>query len=206
LLFISVAVTVNLATDRLLAYLETTGKSEIQSAMTGMLVLILILYALLIAIPFVPGVEIGLFLLIALGAPVAPFVYLATLAGLLTSFILGRFVQISSMCRLLDGIGLQRACTFMETIDGLDQRERLSLIKERLPQWVGPGLLRYRYLIIAVGINIPGNVLIGGGGGIALMAGLSRIFTPVATIVTIAIAISPVPLAVYAFGTGILTP
>lgn len=206
LLLISVAVGANLVADQIIAYLQTSGSAEIQAVITGMLVLILVLYAILIAIPFVPGVEIGLFLLIAFGAPVAPFVLLATITGLSASFILGRFMPISSMCRLLDGIGLKRVCIFMERIEELDPQERLLLITERLPLWIGPNLMRYRYLVIAVGLNVPGNVLIGGGGGIALMAGLSRIFSPMATILTIAVAVSPVALAVYAFGAGILTP
>ncbi len=203
---ISVAVGTNLAANRMLAYVQTSGSAEIQTATTEMLVLILILYAILIAIPFVPGAEIGLFLLITLGAPVAPYVYLATIIGLSASFLVGRFVPISGMCRLLDSIGLRRTCAFMQRIERLDQNERLPLVQERLPTWIGPGLVRYRYIAIAVALNVPGNALIGGGGGIALMAGLSRTFSPTVTLLTITVAVSPVALAVYVFGAGILTP
>jgi hypothetical protein len=174
--------------------------------MTGMLVLTLLFYATLIAIPFVPGVEIGLFLLIAFGAPVAPYVYLATLSGLTASFLVGRYLPISSMCRLLGGVGLKSACAFMQRIETLGQRERLLLVQEWLPAWIGPGLVRYRYIAVAVGLNVPGNALVGGGGGIVLLAGLSRTFSPTVTILTIAAAVSPVALAVYIFGAGILTP
>ncbi len=190
----------------MLAYLGATGSSELQSAMAGMLVLTLIVYSVLIATPFVPGVEIGLFLLVTLGAPVAPYVYLATLTGLSASFLVGRFVPVSQTCRVLRGVGLHRACSIMLRVDALDQDKRLALIGDHSPAWIGTGLLRYRYLVIALGLNLPGNALIGGGGGIALMAGLSRIFSPMATILTIAVAVSPVTLAVYAFGTGVLSP
>ena len=203
---VAFAIGANLAVNWMLAYLGATGSSELQAALAGMLVLTLIVYGVLIAIPFVPGVEIGVFLLITLGAPVAPYVYLATLTGLSASYLVGRFVPVSQMCRLLGGIGLHRACAFMLRVDALDQDKRLALIKDHAPAWIAPSLLRYRYLVIALGLNLPGNALIGGGGGIALMAGLSRIFSPLATILTIAVAVSPVALAVYAFGTGILTP
>jgi len=203
---VAFAIGANLAVNWMLAYLGATGSSELQAALAGMLVLTLVAYGVLIAIPFVPGVEIGVFLLVALGAPVAPYVYLATLAGLSASYLVGRFVPVSQMCRLLGVIGLHRACAFMLRVDALDQDKRLALIKDHTPAWIGPSLLRYRYLVIALGLNLPGNALIGGGGGIALMAGLSRIFSPLATILTIAVAVTPVTLAVYAFGTGVLAP
>jgi hypothetical protein len=205
-LLISVAVFANLAVGRVLVHLGAAGSAEIQTAMTGMFILTLLFYAILIAIPFVPGVEIGLFLLITLGAPVAPYVYLATLTGLSASFLVGRYLPISSICRLLGGVGLQRACVFMQRIESLGQRERLLLVQEWLPAWIAPCLVRYRYIAVAVGLNVPGNALIGGGGGIALMAGLSRTFSPTVTILTIAAAVSPVALAVYIFGAGVLTP
>jgi len=49
-------------------------------------------------------------------------------------------------------------------------------------------------------VNMPGNSIIGGGGGIMIVAGLSGIFTPLATFVTVVIAVSPVPLAVIFLG------
>ena len=60
--------------------------------------------------------------------------------------------------------------------------------------------IRYRYVALAVAVNTPGNSIIGGGGGIMLMAGLSGIFSPLATVSTIAIAVSPVPLAMVFLG------
>jgi hypothetical protein len=51
-----------------------------------------------------------------------------------------------------------------------------------------------------VAINLPGNIVIGGGGGIALMAGLSRLFSPSGFVVTVAIATLPIPLAWLIFG------
>uniref|UniRef100_UPI004047CFA4 hypothetical protein n=1 Tax=Yoonia sp. TaxID=2212373 RepID=UPI004047CFA4 len=198
------AVVANLAGKRLLAYLESTGSTDIQAALTGMLVLTLVLYAILLAIPFVPGVEIGLFLLMTLGAPVAPYVYFATVIGLAAGFLLGRYMPTSLLCRLMGGVGLRRACAFLEYIEPLGQKERIALIQGRMPDWLGPRLVKYRYLVVAVALNVPGNALIGGGGGIALTAGLSRIFSPAATLLTIAVAVSPVALAVYVFGAGIL--
>ncbi len=59
---------------------------------------------------------------------------------------------------------------------------------------------------MALALNIPGNALIGGGGGIVLMAGISRLFRPVPFAVTLALAISPLPIAIMLFGKGIIEP
>ena len=76
---------------------------------------------------------------------------------------------------------------------------------ERLPDWLGHRLIKWRYLGLAAVINIPGNSIVGGGGGICMVAGLSRIFTPTATLVTIALAVSPVPLLIWFFGIELFT-
>jgi hypothetical protein len=47
-----------------------------------------------------------------------------------------------------------------------------------------------------VALNLPGNTLLGGGGGIALMAGLSGLYPMPAYLTTVAIAVAPVPLLV----------
>jgi len=47
---------------------------------------------------------------------------------------------------------------------------------------------------VAAAFNIPGNALIGGGGGIALVAGMSGLFRLPTYILMVAIAISPIPL------------
>jgi hypothetical protein len=60
--------------------------------------------------------------------------------------------------------------------------------------------LRHRYVALALAVNVPGNSVIGGGGGIMLMAGLSGIFAPLPTLLAIAVAVSPVPLVILLLG------
>ena len=43
---------------------------------------------------------------------------------------------------------------------------------------------------------MPGNVLIGGGGGIAMVAGLSRLYSLAGFLLAVGVAVAPVPLAV----------
>jgi len=59
---------------------------------------------------------------------------------------------------------------------------------------VVPFLLRHRYLVLAVLFNLPGNAIIGDGGGIALIAGMSRLFPFPKYVLLVCVAITPVPL------------
>ncbi len=82
--------------------------------------------------------------------------------------------------------------------------ERLSLLRLRLPDWLGRSAINFRYVSVALLVNLPGNALIGGGGGICMIAGLSRLFSTWIFALTIALAVAPVPVLVWIFGTKIL--
>ena len=58
---------------------------------------IFITYALLIALPFVPGIEIAIALLVLRGPEFALPIYLATMGGLSLAFLAGRLVPIHSL-------------------------------------------------------------------------------------------------------------
>lgn len=79
-------------------------------------------------------------------------------------------------------------------------RARLNLLFERAPSRIVPFLLRHRYIAIAVALNIPGNSVIGGGGGIAFVAGLSRLFSFPLYLLAVAIGVSPVVILFLIFG------
>jgi len=169
-----------------------------------MLVALLLVYALLIAVPFVPGIEIGLTLLAVEGAWIAPWLYLATVSGLLIAYAAGEWVPYVRLHRILADLHMRRACALLEHIQPLSRAERVILMRGRAPRWLRPFITRYRYLVMAAVINLPGNSVIGGGGGIVFLMGLSRLFRPVAVALTLSLAVMPVPLAVWAFGTDII--
>ena len=64
--------------------------------------------------------------------------------------------------------------------------------------------MRFRYVTVALAINTPGNIAVGGGGGIMLVAGLSRLFSIPAMLLVIALATAPVPLAVWVWGVDVV--
>lgn len=163
------------------------------------------LYALLLAVPFVPGAEIGITMMVMLGPPIAILVYLCTVAGLSLSFVLGRLIPIRILVRMAHDFRLDQTARLLEAIEPLNRNQRLDLLVSLSSKRFLPLLLRYRYLALAVALNVPGNYLVGGGGGIALLAGVSRIYTIHGFLLTVMIAVSPVPLAVLIFGTGFLS-
>lgn len=178
--------------------IEVMPHNEI--AVHRMILIGISVYIVLMTIPFVPGAEIGIAMLTAFGAAIAPLVYCATVAALVLSFIIGRLVPEAIVINALLALRLKRAARSVEAIQSMPPDARLkTLMSGGNPRLVQFGM-RYRYVALCLAINLPGNFLIGGGGGIALMAGLSRLFSPVYYILTIALAVAPVPLFVFLFG------
>ena len=157
-------------------------------------------YAVLLAIPFVPGAELGMSLLLMHGAAIAPFVHVSTVAGLSLAYGVGQAFATRLPCGFLARMNMPRACAFVDEMKAMTRNERLQRLKNAAPRWIGRWGLDYRYLLVALLINLPGNSLIGGGGGILMMAGMSRLFRFPALLLTIALATAPLPLAVWLFG------
>ena len=175
-----------------------------QKLMIGMLSLVLLGYALLIAVPFMPGIEIGISLLILQGAAIAPFVYAATVLGLLLAYTAGRVTPYRWLHGLLQDLRWRRACDFVEKLEPMDQSDRVAHLTARLPERARPWVTAGRYILLAGLLTLPGNAVIGGGGGISFVAGFSRLFSPAMTVVTILIAVLPVPLVIWVSGGGVL--
>lgn len=153
-----------------------------------------VLYVLLMATPFMPGIEIGLALMLLLGNKGAILIYLCTLLALSISFTIGRKIPSRFIYLLLNWLHLYKASALVRQLEPLSQQQRLELLYEKAPSRIAPFLLSHRYLAIVAVVNLPGNALIGGGGGIGLIVGLSRIIPFHAYLGVLAIAVAPVPL------------
>lgn len=141
------------------------------------------LYAVLLAVPFVPGAEIGIALMVIFGAVMALPVYVATIVALSIAFLFGRVAS-------RGGLTHTRAAV-------APARDPLAYLMTRLHTrgWLRPSR-RMRWLAVIVLINTPGNTVVGGGGGIAMAVGYSRSFTYPAFLACVAVAVAPVPAAV----------
>jgi hypothetical protein len=153
-----------------------------------------LIYVLLMAIPFMPGIEVGLLLMLMLGSKGALLVYLCTLIALSISYMIGRNIPPNLVCRFFNWLHFYKASAMVRQLEPLSPLERLALLNEKAPSRIAPFLLRHRYLSVATALNLPGNALIGGGGGIAMVIGMSKIIPFHTYIVLLAFAVAPVPL------------
>jgi hypothetical protein len=159
-----------------------------------------VFFAVLMAIPFVPGIEISLALLAVFGPKVAMAIYAATVAALALSCLIGRMLPVSLIATLFGSLGLQRAKGLVQSLQPLSAEQRLEVLIEHAPKRVVPVLLKHPYIAIMVALNVPGNAVIGGGGGIALLAGMSGLVTFPRFLATVSLAALPVPLFVVLAG------
>ena len=155
-----------------------------------------ILYMLLLSLPFVPGVELGILLMCVFGKEGVVFVYLATVAGLSLGFLIGRLVPQRWIESGLERLGYSWSCSGQSgAIEKM--ADCISAGREHIPTWLKSYLVKYRYLTIGILVNLPGNYILGGGGGISLACGTSRRISWKGFLVTIIVAVSPVPILVY---------
>ncbi len=158
------------------------------------------LYTALMAIPFVPGMEISLGLLAAFGQQVAKVIYAATVVALMISYVIGRLVPVRVIASLFQSLGQHRAERLVRRLEPLNGKQRLEILTTHAPKRIIPTLLKHRYIAVALALNLPGNAIIGGGGGIALLAGISGLFTFPRFLITVSLAVLPIPLAVMLMG------
>ena len=178
------------------------GFHEIEASLVGMqeefgvtgFVVLSTVYALALAAPFVPGVEIGLLIIALLGATGALIAYLATVGGLSLAFAIGRFMPEQRVKNFLHRVGVD---TGTDEIDAslrklLEPKPGRIAIHHRFVA----SLLRYRHLTLGLALNFPGNSILGGGGGLALLGGVSKQFKWKGFLLTVVVATSPLPILV----------
>lgn len=168
------------------------------SPMLDLLALLIVAaYIVTMALPFVPGIEIGLAIMLVFGNESIPAVYVCTQAALLLSFAVGRFVPLAALTALAGWLQLTRLHAVLGQLEPLLPDERLALMLRRAPRrWVRR-LVEHRYLALAVLINLPGNAIVGGAGGIGLVAGMSRVFSLPRYVGIMALATTPLPIMLW---------
>lgn len=150
-------------------------------------------YVVTSATPFVPGAEIGFGLILLFGARIAVLVYSGMVLALIVSFLIGRFLPPTLVARCFGYFGLVRARDLVLHVAPLRGIARLDFLTAEAPRRLVPYMLRHRYLTLILLLNIPGNSIVGGGGGIALTAGLSGLYSFPAYLGSVLIAVAPIP-------------
>jgi len=155
-----------------------------------------ILYIGLMASPFLPGIEVGVIFMMLLGWQGTVLIYLCTLIALTLSFGIGRILPPHILASFLGWLHMSRAEHTLREFDATPPEERLKFITEKTSTGATPSLLKRRYWLLAGLLNMPGNVVIGGAGGIAMLAGMSRLYSFPKYLLLIAVAILPGPVLI----------
>jgi len=151
-------------------------------------------YILWMTVPFVPGIELGLALMVTLGSKGVVLVYFCTLLSLSLSYAIGRLIPLNKFAGIMGWLRLRRFQNLVLQMEPLNSEEKLNFLIRAAPSKIVPFLLKHRYLMIAIILNLPGNALIGGGGGIGVVAGMSGLYSFSRYILLITVAITPLPL------------
>ena len=151
-------------------------------------------YVLVLALPFVPGVEIGLLLMILFGREGVIVAYVATIVGLSLAYLVAQTVPYRTTLKWMNKLGLSDATDNPK--DAIDAIVGGGSATKGAAARLGNFLLSHRYLTLAVCLNLPGNSVLGGGGGIAALSGLSRQFYWWRYVLTLIVATAPIPLLV----------
>jgi hypothetical protein len=159
-----------------------------------------VVYLVLLAIPFMPAAELGIAMLVVFGAKASLPIYGSTVGALTLAYLVGRLLSAEAVAAVLGHLGLGMARNFVLRLEPLSSEERQSLLAALMPSRMAGSVVRLRFLVFALLFNLPGNVVIGGGGGIALLAGMSKLFSLPTYLLTVGLAVAPAPLLVYLAG------
>lgn len=176
-----------------------------QSRTPGMLAVLCTVYAILLAIPGVPGLEVGLVMMGVFQETGIIAAWLCTVAGLNLAFFAGRKLPRDRIERWLKPKDVPEGAL---PDFAIGQSDTMTLVLERnrvgraVLRWTGPPGGWRRYVLIAFLFNMPGNFIIGGGGGIGLFCGTSQDLKWPWYLVTTILAAAVIPLMFYG---GLLT-
>jgi len=124
------------------------------------LTIICLIYSLILMMPFMPGIEIGVMIMLLFGQAGIIGAWLATIVGLSLAFLLGGYFKRSAPIQKL----LTNLTQLSQPVSQPSRRQQCTTFALSL-------MASHPYISVALLINIPGNALLGGGGGIALCAG-----------------------------------
>lgn len=199
-LFVAVLVAAKMSGDWVMSQISVNLTPRTEPTLHLFIMVAIGLYTCLMMLPFVPGAEIGLGLIASLGPKIAPLVYGCTVVALSMAFLIGRLIPQEAIVHAFEFLHLKRAAGLLRNMVDLDFEARMDFLVGNSSSRLLQLALRYRFIALIMLLNIPGNSVLGGGGGIAMIAGYSRLFPFPTFLAAVAIAVAPVPLFLFLSG------
>ncbi|OZG74039.1 hypothetical protein BTA51_09715 [Hahella sp. CCB-MM4] len=198
LLLVSVVTALNFAGQWLADYLNFQVWPHNPEYMDRIVLVLMIVFFIFMTLPFFPAIEIGLLLLALVSVKGVIVIYCLTILALSLAFEVGRYIPLNALVRLLNFFHLTKASRIIAGMAEVERRDRLDTLREALGSDKSRFWVNHRYLLVAVLLNMPGNSVIGGGGGIALLCGMSGIHSYGRFLLTTMLAALPIPALVIA--------
>ena len=119
-LLVGLLVAASYAGDRVMGQLTSYLTPSTEPALHRVIMTAVTVYVLLMMLPFVPGVEIGLGMMVMFGPKIAPLVYGATVLALVLAFLVGRLVPQRTVVEVFETLHLKRAGRLLRQLETLD--------------------------------------------------------------------------------------
>ncbi|WP_169334432.1 hypothetical protein [Hahella ganghwensis] len=197
-LFVCIVTALNFSGQWLVEYLNYQVWPHNPFYMDRIIKILMVLFVVFMTLPFLPAIEIGLLLLAMVDVGGVITIYCLTLLSLSLAYIAGRNIPLAMLVKLLLFFHLVKAAAILNKMSEVERSQRLSELMAQLDSRRVQFWVKHHYLLIAVLLNLPGNSLIGGGGGIAMVCGMSGVLSYGRFLLTIALAALPVPVLVIA--------
>ncbi|NOX43911.1 MAG: hypothetical protein GXP19_09305 [Gammaproteobacteria bacterium] len=180
-----------------------TLKNSFQCPSSSFFIYACVLYIVLLAIPYVPGLELGLLLMIYYGKPGIVAAYICTFIGLNIAFAAGRLTSKYWTARPKRKLNLenQQKPETQNTIQAPSSWHSIIIqnrfFTPRSKYFLERHIHQHKYLSIAILLNLPGNWIVGGGGGISLLSGCHGSNSWPKFALTVALATSLLPALIF---------
>lgn len=199
-LFLGVVLSLNTAGAWLAAQANVQIWPEHLEVIELMWLAMAVTYIVLMTMPFVPGIEIGFVLMMTLGDGGILLVYLATQLSLSISFWLGHLLPTDKLAGAIKLVGMNKAASLLTRAQNVGCDQRGQWLGRHFDSRIGRWLVNHQSTSLAIAINLPGNAIVGGAGGIGMLVGSSGLLCYRRYALVMAIATAPLPLAMTILG------
>ncbi len=198
LLLVASVTALNYAGHWLTEYLNQQVWPHNPQYLDRIIMVLMLAFFTFMAVPFLPAIEISLLLLVLVDVRGVVLIYVLTILALSLAYAIGHRVPLLVLVRILAFFHLTKAAAIFARIAETDRGSRLQLMQQEINSAMAQRWLQHRYLFLAVLLNMPGNSVVGGGGGIAMVCGMSGLVSYPKFLLTIMLAALPIPLVVIA--------